>query len=96
MNRSEIVTTLSDLYPKINRKIIDSLVRNMFGVLVDNIAIGRRIEVRGFGCFSLKERSGKIRNPRDGCSIEADSRHVVYFRPGKELKQRVNTTKENN
>ncbi len=90
MNRSGIVDRLSELYPKVNRKAIDSLVRTIFGFLVNNISNGSRIEVRGFGCFSLKERSGKIRNPRDGCSIEAESRYVVYFRPGKELKQRVN------
>ena len=61
--------------------------------MVDNIAEGERIEIRGFGCFSLKERSaGVIRNPRDGVSIESEGRHVVYFRAGKELKDRVNSS----
>ena len=93
MNRSGIVAKLSELYPKINRKEIDGLVRNLFGEMVDNIAEGARIEIRGFGCFSLKERSaGVIRNPRDGVSIDSDGRHVVYFRAGKELKDRVNSS----
>lgn len=93
MNRSGIVTKLTELYPKINRKDIDGLVRNLFSKMVDNIAEGERIEIRGFGCFSLKERSaGVIRNPRDGVSIESEGRHVVYFRAGKELKDRVNSS----
>ena len=91
MNRSGIVAKLSELYPKMNKKEIDSLVQDLFGTMTNNIIKGRRIEIRGFGCFSLKERSaGKVRNPRDGVFIESDGRHVVYFRAGKELKDRVN------
>jgi integration host factor subunit beta len=91
MNRSDLITKLLDLYPKMTRKEIDSLVKILFSNMVDNIADGNRIEVRGFGCFSLKERfAGIVRNPRDGVSIESnDSRFVVYFRAGKELKNRV-------
>lgn len=91
MNRSNIVARLSELYPKVSRKEVDSLVRGLFNIMVNNIADGERIEIRGFGCFSLKERgAGTIRNPRDGVSIESHGRHVVYFRAGKELKERVN------
>ena len=61
MNRSGIVTKLTELYPKINRKDIDGLVRNLFSKMVDNIAEGERIEIRGFGCFSLKERSAGVK-----------------------------------
>lgn len=93
MNRSGIVGKLSELYPKVNHRDIDGLVRSLFGAMVDNIATGERIEIRGFGCFSLKERSaGVIRNPRDGISIESEGRHLVYFRAGKELKERVNSS----
>ena len=91
MNRSDLITKLCDLYPKMTRKEIDTLVKIIFSNMVDSVADGNRIEVRGFGCFSLKERrAGIVRNPRDGISIESnDSRHVVYFRAGKELKTRV-------
>ena len=93
MNRSGIVSKLSELYPKMNQKEIDALVRSLFSSMVENIAAGERIEIRGFGCFSLKERSpGVIRNPRDGVSIDSDGRHVVYFRAGKELKERVDSS----
>ena len=90
MNRSDIVTKISELYPKLTRKEIDGLIKALFATMVDNIAEGKRIEIRGFGCFSLKlRRAGTIRNPRDGVSVSSDERHVVYFRAGKELKLRV-------
>ena len=93
MNRSGIVSRLCELYPKVNNKEIDGLVRSLFETIVDNIASGERIEIRGFGCFSLKERSaGVVRNPRDGIFVESDGRHVVYFRAGKELKERVDAS----
>jgi integration host factor subunit beta len=93
MKRSNIVDKLSELYPKLNKKEIDGVVRSLFNALTSGICKGDRIEIRGFGCFSLKERAaGIIRNPRDGVSIKSDSRNVIYFRAGKELKNRVNNS----
>jgi len=91
MNRSDLISRLCDLYPKLSRKEVDALVKSFFSGIVNNIAKGVRIEVRGFGCFSLKKRrTVLIRNPRDGVSVEDDrSRYVVYFRPGKRLKSQV-------
>ena len=92
MNRSDLIIKLCDLYGhKMSRRSIDTLVKSLFSSLVNNIADGNRVEIRGFGCFSLKERrTTTIRNPRDGVSIKAEMpRRVVYFRPGKELKTRV-------
>ena len=91
MNRSDLIAKLCDLYPKLTRGEIDSLVKTLFSSMVNHVADGNRIEIRGFGCFSLKKRTaGVIRNPRDGVSIKSDAlRHVVYFRAGKELKTRV-------
>ena len=91
MNRSDLIAKLCDLYPKMTKSEIDKLVKTLFSSMVENVAFGTRIEIRGFGCFSLKKRTaGSIRNPRDGVSIKSDTpRHVVYFRAGKELKARV-------
>ena len=92
MNRSDIIATMALLYPKLVHKEIDSVVKQLLNLISDNIASGKRIEIRGFGAFSLKERrAGLIRNPRLGVSMESDGRYVVYFRAGKELKDRVNT-----
>jgi integration host factor subunit beta len=91
MNRSDIIIKMGELYPRLIHKEIDSLVKLILSLVSDNIAKGKRIEIRGFGAFTLKERSaGLIRNPRLGVSMESDGRYVVYFRAGKELKERVN------
>ncbi len=94
MNRSDLVSKLHDLYPKVDIKQIDKVVKIIFTRMSNYIMHGTRIEIRGFGCFSLKERAVRIiRNPRDGTVIESDmDRRCVYFRAGKMLKQRVNNT----
>ncbi len=93
MNRSELISKLCDLHPKASKKI-DSLVKIIFSYLVKNIAKGNRVEVRGFGSFSLKVRKAiMVRNPRDGKVITSGKnqvRYVVYFRPGKNLRIKVN------
>ena len=90
MNRSDIINKLADLYPRVNHKDVEVLVKGLFNGMVNNIAKGNRIEIRGFGSFSLKERgAGLIRNPRKGVSVKSEGRYVVYFRAGKELKVRV-------
>ena len=92
MNRSDLVVKINELYPKLSRKEVDALIKLLFSKMADHVATGRRIEIRGFGCFSLKSRkAGLIRNPRAGVSITSDERHVVYFRAGKELKARVDS-----
>ena len=92
MNRSDIIKKISELYPKLSRKEIDAIVKELFSSMASNISDGKRIEIRGFGCFSLKQRAaGKVRNPREKTSIESDARSVVYFRAGKELRERVDT-----
>lgn len=90
MNRSDIIEKISELYPKLNNKDVVNLVKLLFETIAKNIAEGRRIEIRGFGCFSLKYRAaGKVRNPRYGVEMQSSERHVVYFRAGKELRERV-------
>jgi integration host factor subunit beta len=90
MNRSDIIKRISELYPKLNRKEIEQIVKVLFAAMATSIANGKRIEIRGFGCFSLKHRAaGKVRNPRHGIAVDSGERHVVYFRAGKELRERV-------
>jgi integration host factor subunit beta len=91
MNRTDIVKELQDLYPKLKKVEVQNVVYNLFGHIGDELANGKRIEVRGFGSFSLKKRSaGMVRNPRHNKSIPSPERYNVYFRPGKELAERVN------
>lgn len=64
--------------------------------MAKSLANGKRIEVRGFGAFSIKNRpAGTVRNPRHGTSVQSPARNVMYFRPGKELAERVNNKVQN-
>ncbi|RTK99413.1 MAG: integration host factor subunit beta [Proteobacteria bacterium] len=90
MNRSDIIKRISELYPRLSRKEVEMIVKELFNKMANSISSGKRIEIRGFGCFSLKHRAaGKVRNPRHGIAVESGERHVVYFRAGKELRERV-------
>jgi integration host factor subunit beta len=90
MNRSDIIKRISELYPKLSRKEVEVIIKELFSKMASSISSGKRIEIRGFGCFSLKHRAaGKVRNPRHGVAVESGERHVVYFRAGKELRERV-------
>ena len=90
MNKSEIITALADLHPQLTNKQVKQLTDNLFLSLGQALSSGRRIEVRGFGSFSLKPRkAGMVRNPRHGTTLKSGPRHVVYFRAGQELAKRV-------
>lgn len=90
MNKSNIIDKIYELYPKLNKLECKKIVDALFISMGDCINQGKRIEIRGFGSFSLKLRkAGFVRNPRAGTAIESGARNILYFRAGKELKQRV-------
>lgn len=91
MTRAEIIAKLNNLYPKLSQKESYAIVCGLFNFMADSLAKGKRIEVRGFGAFSIKHRpAGTVRNPRHGTTVQSPARNVMYFRPGKELAERVN------
>ena len=90
MNKSDIIEKLQALTPKLKKTDAKLLVDGLFKYMVEQIAEGNRIEVRGFGSFSTKVRkAGKVRNPRHGTTIETSERRVVYFRASNEMSARV-------
>lgn len=92
MNRADIVKELQELYPRLKSAEVKNIVYNLFWHIGNELANGKRIEVRGFGAFCLKKRSaGTVRNPKHNKSIPSPERYNVYFRPGKELAERVNS-----
>lgn len=94
MNKSEIITQLSVLHPKLRKLETKKIVEDLFEFIKDNLATGKRIEIRGFGAFSLKHRNaGIVRNPRHGVNVEKGERYMVYFRAGKELVRRADFKK---
>lgn len=86
MNKSELINELNTLHPKLRKPDTKKIVDDLFQYIKDNLATGKRIEIRGFGSFCLKHRkAGVVRNPRHGVTVEKGERHVVYFKAGKQL-----------
>jgi integration host factor subunit beta len=91
MVRSELVARLARLNPPLTRAEADRVVAAMLGAIVDALAEGRRVELRGFGAFSARAREARVgRNPRSGSAVPVEAKRVIYFRPGKELRLRLN------
>ena len=89
MNKSDIIKALAQTNQELSYNQIKKIVDRLFFSMSQALSSGQRIEVRGFGAFSLKARSGIVRNPRHGVTFDAGERHVVYFRAGRELAKRV-------
>ena len=91
MIRSELVTRIAAMNPHLYEKECEAVVNAILGKIADALAAGERVEIRGFGSFSVKDlRARQGRNPRTGESVAVKEKKVVAFRPGKEMKQRVN------
>ena len=90
MTKSELIEKLSAKYPEFQPKEIENMVKEILERISQSLENGQRVEVRGFGSFSLHHRqSRKGRNPKTGESVELKAKSVPYFKPGKELKDRV-------
>ena len=86
----EIIANEQDQLPY---KDIELSVKTIIESMVDSLRKGKRIEIRGFGSFSLRYRKSRIgRNPKSGESVNIDERYVPHFKPGKDLKERVKTS----
>ncbi|VAX76690.1 Integration host factor subunit beta [Serratia symbiotica] len=91
MTKSELIGQLASQQAHIPRKIIENVVKEMLEHIAGKLADGERVEIRGFGSFSLHHRAPRTgRNPKTGDKVELVSKHVPYFKPGKELRDRAN------
>jgi integration host factor subunit beta len=91
MIRSELVQTLANANPGLSLRDIDQIVSVFFDTITEQLAKGGRVELRGFGAFSTRDRDGRTgRNPRTGESVAVDAKRVPYFKPGKEMRDRLN------
>jgi integration host factor subunit beta len=91
MKRSELVDELAKEYPHLYHRDIEKVVDVFYSSIADALANGQRVELRGFGAFSIKERSPRIaRNPKNGDRVAVSSKKTVYYKSGKELKERIN------
>jgi integration host factor subunit beta len=91
MIRSELIQKISDENPHLFRRDVERIVNTIFEEVIDAMARGDRVELRGFGAFSVKKRDSRTgRNPRTGESVEVDEKHVPFFKTGKLLRDRLN------
>jgi len=91
MIRSELVKKLENENPDLKSEEIERIVDLFFNQIIQRLADGGRVELRGFGAFSTRERKPRIgRNPRTGESVQVPSKRVPYFKPGKEVRERLN------
>ncbi|MBF0463430.1 MAG: integration host factor subunit beta [Magnetococcales bacterium] len=89
MTKSQLVTLIAQQL-KLTRKDADAAVDTIFDSIASSLEAGRRVELRGFGCFGLKERRERAgRNPKTGESVAVEAKRVMYFKTGKALKERV-------
>ena len=91
MIRSELIQKLSDENPHLFQRDVERIVNTIFDEITDTMARGDRVELRGFGAFSVKKRDSRIgRNPRTGASVSVAEKHVPFFKTGKLLRDRLN------
>lgn len=91
MTRAQLIATLVEKYRELNPKLIDSSVREILELLSETLVKGERIEIRGFGSFEVRTREPRTaHNPKTGDKVELSVRRVVHFKPGVELRNRVN------
>ncbi len=91
MNRSNLIANLAHKHIQLTVADVDVSVKTMLDAMSNKLAEGGRVEIRGFGSFSVHSRPSKLgRNPRTGESVLIPETHVPHFKPGLELKERVN------
>lgn len=91
MTKSELIERLISEHDQLSVKDVELAVKTMLDHMTEALATGERIEIRGFGSFSLHYRAPRVgRNPKTGQSVELDAKYVPHFKPGKDLRDQVN------
>ena len=92
MIRSELLQTLAQENPELRLEDVEVAIDTFFGQIADRLASGGRVELRGFGAFTTRQRDPRQgRNPRTGEAVEVPAKRVPFFKPGKDMRRVVNT-----
>ena len=92
MTKSELIARLAERYPQLIAKDADFAVNTILEAMAESLAVGQRIEIRGFGSFALSTRPPRVgRNPKSGERVLVPSKRVPHFKAGKELRERVDS-----
>tara|TARA_Y100000034_G_scaffold128165_1_gene182313 strand:- start:1151 stop:1438 length:288 start_codon:yes stop_codon:yes gene_type:complete len=91
MTKSDLIQKIADRNPHLYLRDIEKIVNTIFDEITDALADGNRVELRGFGAFSVKHRDARIgRNPRTGESVQVEAKSMPFFKTGKALRERLN------
>ncbi|MBY0303112.1 MULTISPECIES: integration host factor subunit beta [Sphingomonas] len=91
MIRSELVQSLATENPELSIRDVEAIVAAFFDEIVLRLAANGRVELRGFGAFSTRARDARTgRNPRTGETVDVEAKRVPFFKPGKEMRTRLN------
>ncbi len=91
MIKSELISRLVEANPHLYQRDVERIVNTIFEEITDALARGNRVELRGFGAFSVKHRPSRTgRNPRTGDTVNVPEKYVPYFKTGKDLRERLN------
>ncbi len=91
MTKSELIQRIAELNPHLYHRDVERIVSTIFDEISDVLARGDRVELRGFGAFSVKRRGSRIgRNPRTGTAVQVAEKYIPFFKTGKQLRERLN------
>ena len=91
VNKKELIDRISRNQDQLPYRDIELAVKTIINSMTQALSSGERIEIRGFGSFSLRYRKPRLgRNPKSGATVKINERYVPHFKPGKSLKERVN------
>lgn len=91
MIKSELVQLIAEKNPHLYQRDIENIVNAILDEVIGALSRGDRVELRGFGAFSVKNRPARLgRNPRTGEQVDVDEKYVPFFKTGKEMRQRLN------
>lgn len=91
MIRSELIQKIAEENPHLTQRDVERIVSTVFEEVIEAMCDGNRVELRGFGAFSVKKRDARQgRNPRTGEAVQVEEKHVPFFKAGKLLRERLN------
>lgn len=91
MTKSELIQRIAELNPHLYHRDVERIVTTIFDEISEALSRGDRVELRGFGAFSVKRRDSRVgRNPRTGESVNVSEKYIPFFKTGKQLRERLN------
>jgi integration host factor subunit beta len=92
MTKSELIQRIAELNPHLYHRDVERIVSTILEEISEALAEGNRVELRGFGAFSVKRRDARVgRNPRTGEAVQVAEKHIPFFKTGKQLRERLNS-----